>query len=276
MLPSWRDEVRIALCPDRVVLARVSRRWRQRVTAKQVVRCADHGVAGWSTCTAALRETLSGGAWQDAMATVIVSNHFVRYALVPWSEELVSDEEKLAWVRHHFVDVYGAAVTGAEYRWSEERPDAPCLASALDGEFVQQIGAAFATAALRLRSIQPYFMTAFNRCAKRVNSEAAWLLNMEPGRICLASMVRGKWRGIVSKMIGADWRAELPVILGREFLLAEAADAPTRVFAYAPEFSNFEISAWKEVPVSTLAARALPGFSPHTDTEYAMALTGFA
>ena len=276
MLPSWRNEVRIALCPDRVIMTRVAGRWRPRVTAKRVVRCADQGVAAWSACIETLQEILAGGPWQGAVATVIISNHFVRYALVPWSEELASDDEKLVWVRHHFVEIYGEAVAGADYRWSEDRPDAPCLASALDGEFMRQIGAAFTAAALPLRSIQPYFMAAFNRCARRVNGGALWMLNVEPGRVCLASIVHGKWRGIASKMIGTDWRAELPVILSRELLLAEAAAAPTTVFAYAPEVSNFEIPGWKEVPLRALAARALPGFSPHTDAEYAMALTGVA
>ena len=276
MLPSLRDELRIALCPDRVIMTRVAGRWRPRVTAKRIERCAGQGAGSWKACVETLREMLADGAAKNVTATVIISNHFVRYALVPWSEALASDEEKLVWVRHHFVEIYGEAVAGAEYRWSEDRPDAPCLASAIDGEFVQAIGAAFSAASLRVRSIQPYFMAAFNRCARRVNGGALWMLNVEPGRICLASIVSGKWRGMASKLIGADWRAELPMILGRELLLAESDAAPKTVFAYAPEVPNFEIPGWKDAPVRALAARALPGFSPHTDAEYAMALTGVA
>ena len=276
MLRSLGDELRIALCPDRVIIARVAGRWRPRVTAKKVAHCAGQGTGPWRACVDTLQEMLADVAWKNATATVIISNHFVRYALVPWSEALASDDEKLVWVRHHFVEIYGEAVAGAAYRWSEDRPDAPCLASALDGEFVQAIGAAFSAAALGLKSIQPYFMAAFNRCARRVNGDATWMLNVEPGRICLASIVSGKWRGMASKMISADWRAELPMILGRELLLAETDAAPKTVFAYAPEVPNFEIPGWKDTPVRALAARALPGFSPHTDAEYAMALTGIA
>ena len=66
------------------------------------------------------------------------------------------------------------------------------------------------------------------------------------------------------------------MVLSRELLLSEAADAPQTVFAYAPEVSKFDIPGWNEVPVLALAPRALPGFSPHTDAEYAMALTGVA
>ena len=276
MLPSWRDEVRIALCPDRVILARVSRRWRPRVTAKQVVRCADQGIADWKPCVEALLRTLPEARWKDADATVIVSNHFVRYALVPWSEELVGDDEKLAWVRHHFVEVYGEAVATAEYRWSEDRPDAPCLASAVDGEFVDQVRRAFEGTSLRLRSIQPYLMTVFNRWGRRAMGNAVWILAPEPGRVCLASIVRGRWRGIASRKMGVNWQAELPVVLDRELVLSDDADAPKTVFAYVPEIPRFEIPRWNEVPLRALALRALPGFSPHADAEYAMALTGVA
>ncbi len=276
MLPSWRDEVRIALCPDRVVLARVSRRWRPRVTARQVVRCAEPGIAAWKPCVEALLRTLPEARWKDADATVIVSNHFVRYALVPWSAELVSDDEKLAWVRHHFAEVYGEAVATAEYRWSEDRPDALCLASAVDGEFVNLVRRAFEGTSLRLRSIQPYLMTVFNRWRRRVTGNAVWILAPEPGRVCLASIVRGRWRGIASRKIGADWQAELPVVLERERVLADDADAPETVFAYVPGIPRFEIPRWNKVPLRALAPRALPGFSPHADAEYAMALTGVA
>ena len=276
MLPSWRDEVYIALCPDRVILARVTRRWRPRVTDRQVVRCAGHGSAEWKTCAEALQRTLPEARWKDADATVIVSSHFVRYALVPWSKELAGEDEKLAWVRHHFGELYGEAAAGAEYRWSEDRPDAPCLASAVEAEFLAQVRRAFEGTSLRLRSIQPYFMTVFNRWRRRVTGNAAWLLAPEPGRVCLASLARGRWHGIASRAIGADWQAELAVLLDRERVLADDADRPDTVFAYVPHIPRFEIPRWNEAPLHVLASRALDGFSPHTDAEYAMALTGVA
>jgi hypothetical protein len=205
---------------------------------------------------------------------VIVSNHFVRYALVPWSEALASDEEKLAWVRHHFVEVYGAAVATAEYRWSEGRSGAPCVASAVEGQFLEQLRTALAGASLRLRSIQPYLMTVFNRWGRRATRNGAWMLTLEPGRIGLASIMRGRWRGIASRTIGEDWQSELSALLDRELVLSESADAPAVVLACVAGMPAFETPRWNKLPLRTLDPRPLHGFAPHADAQYAMALTG--
>ena len=274
MLPSWRDEVRIALCPDRVTLARVSRRWRPAVTAKHVVHCSGPQTSDWKRCVEALQQILREPFSQDADATVVISNHFVRYALVPWSEHLVSDDEKRAWVKHHFVELYGELPAAPEYRWSEDRPDAACVASAVDGEFVGEIRAAFEPTSLRLRSVQPYLMAVFNRWKQYAKRNSAWILVPETGRVCIGAITNGEWRTITSKKIGADWQVELPLVLGRELLLANEAAAPAVILAYAPDVPKLDFPDWNEVPVKVLAPQALPGFSPYSDAQYAMALTG--
>jgi hypothetical protein len=288
VLPSWRDEVRIALQPDRVALARVSRRWRPQVSAKHVVQCSAHGTApgtpqgtppgtpNWQPCLEALREALQQLFARDADAHLVISNHFVRYALVPWSEHLASDEEKRAWVRHHFAELYGEPEAAAEYRWSEEAPDAACVASALDAEFIGGIRAAFEPTSLRLRSVQPYLMAAFNRWQRRVEGDPVWIVLPETGRVCIASLANGRWRTIAARNIGADWQAELPLALKRELLLADGAAAPATVWAYAPEAPKLDFPEWTGVPLEFLAPRAMPGFSPQADAEYAIALTGVA
>ena len=63
-------------------------------------------------------------------------------------------------------------------------------------------------------------------------------------------------------------------MLGRELLLANDAAAPAVILAYAPEDAKLDLPDWNEVPVKVLAPRALPGFSPYSDAQYAMALTG--
>jgi hypothetical protein len=276
VLLSWRDEVRIALCPERVTLARVSRRWQPKVIAKHVVHCSPAATSDWKPSVDALTHALQELMWQNADATVVISNNFVRYALVPWSEHLSSGEEKLAWVKHHFVELHGETETPTEYRWSEDRPDAPCVASAVDGELLAQIRAAFEPTSLRLRSIQPYLMTVFNRWKRRLRGDPAWIVVPETGRICLASIARGKWRTISSRKTGLDWQAELSEMLGRELLLADETSAPAVILAYAPEIARLEIADSSEIPLQQLQPKALPGFLPETDAQFAMALTGVA
>ena len=275
MLRSLRNEARIALCPDRVSMTLIGGRWRPRVIARHAVACSGDG-ADWRPCVEALERGLAQAAWKNADATVILSNHFVRYALVPWSEHLASDEEKRIWVRHHFAELYGEAAAGSEYRWSEDRPDAPCVATVIEADLLAAIRGAFAPTALALKSIQPYLMAVFNRWRPRLRNDAAWLLVPETGRVCLASVAQGRWRKLTAKALGADWRTDLRVVLERELLLADEAAPPAIILAYAPAEPAFDIPDWTGVPLTTLAPRPLEGYSPPADGEYAMALTGVA
>ena len=270
----WRDEARISLLPERVALARVSRGWRgPRVLAGEVARCSG---PDWQACVEALREILLRPSAQDADATLVVSNHFVRYALVPWSEHLVRDDEKRAWVGHHFAALFGEPAAPCEYRWSDDSPAGACVASALDGGFADAIRAAFARTPQRLRSVQPYLMAVFNRWKRQVRGNPVWLLVAEAGRVCIASAAGGQWRSIAARSMGADWQAELPLLLERELLLAEAAGPPTAILACAPGLRELQFSGWTGAPPRLLVAKTLAGLPPHADGEYSIALTGVA
>src|SRR5262249_21577236 len=157
------------------------------------VPCTGNG-ADWRPCLEALEHGLAQAGWKDADATVILSNHFVRYALVPWSEHLASDAEKRAWVQHHFAELYGEAAAGSEYRASEDRPAGSCVATAIAADLLAGIRSAFGQTSLALRSVQPYLMAVFNRWRPRIKDSAAWLLVPEAGRVCLAALADGRWR----------------------------------------------------------------------------------
>ncbi len=83
------------LRPHQVVLARMVREftgrgWQARVLEKKVVSCgrAAGQEATWSGAIAVLESALPELAERHASAKVILSNHFVRYALIPQSDAL--------------------------------------------------------------------------------------------------------------------------------------------------------------------------------------------
>src|SRR5512143_3410684 len=88
VLPSWRNHLYIALCPDRVVMLYIQRGLRPRLGAKLEMPC--EGEHGWECTLAALAGVAANPEWQNADVTVVLSNHFVRYQLVPWSDQLSS------------------------------------------------------------------------------------------------------------------------------------------------------------------------------------------
>jgi hypothetical protein len=258
-----------------VALARVTRRWRPEVIAKHAVHFPASTPPDWHVCIEALQQAVHELSWQKADASVVISNHFVRYALVPWSEHLVRDDEKEAWVRHHFTELYGEPIVPAEYRWSEERPDGACIASAVDRELIARIRTVFDSTSIRLRSVQPYLMAAFNRCRRYLRGVSAWIVVPESGRVCIAAFANGAWQTVTTQTIGSDWQADLSIILERELLLAPD-QAPALVLAYGPDVPSLDVPSAGDTALNALVPRALPGYSPQADADYAMALTEIA
>ena len=272
MSPLWRDQVRIALSPDRVVLVRVSRGLHPAITAKHMVSCAPSAEApAWRAPLAALAEALRELAWQRADAVVVLSNHFVRYALVPWDEKLSSEAEQAAFARYHFVRVYGEAAEGWAVRQSGTAADAAQVASAVDQELLDALRETLKPAGLRLISIQPYLMHAYNRWQSLLHVGARWFAVGEPGRLCLALLEPTRWLALNSYRIEGDWPQALVQRLDRERHRVEATEIPNEVYLYAPELAEtgLDAGAWSVKP---LKPQPSAGFSPACDLAYAMAL----
>ena len=128
---------------------------------------------------------------------VVLSNHLVRYALVPWSASLADPAEEEAYVRHHFTRIHGERAKRWALRWSEDGAGAPRLASAVDADLLEAVKTSFPAAGkARLVSIQPALMAAANRARRALPAGGAWLVVAEPDRACVALYGAGGWRAV--------------------------------------------------------------------------------
>jgi hypothetical protein len=127
--------------------------------------------------------------------TVVLSNHFVRYALVPWNAALADPAEEEAYVRHHFTRIHGERAKSWRLRWSPEPGDAPRLASAIDAALLDALKDSFKGNA-KLVSVQPCLMDAANRARHAVPASGAWLVFVERERACVALHAGGRWRSV--------------------------------------------------------------------------------
>lgn len=276
---SLRDELRIFLHPGQVVLARIGREFTgrgivRRMLAKQAVPCEDASDAEnpWSGAAMALESALPGMAGRKQLATVILSSHFVRHALVPWSAELNSDEVEVAFARHSFRKIYGEAAERWELRLSPDKAGMPLLASAVDNRLPDALRALFGQAGVALGSIQPHLMAACNSSRNCLNGRSAWLALVEPGTLCLALLQQGSWAGVRTMRVGSGWRDELPLILEREAYLADSGMPAGEVLVWAPEPGEAvlpEHVKWMPFHRSDPAAQSLP--APENAMQYAMA-----
>jgi hypothetical protein len=269
----WRDQLRIALSPQRVVAVRLSGLLRRHVAAKEILAC-DDTVPNWKSALDAVTQALrSRPSWQDADASVVLSNHFARYQLLPWSDEIGSDAELVAYARQSFAQVHGEAAKGWAVSVDEARRGQPSLACAVDRGLIDGLDQAFAISKSRLVSVQPYLASAFNTLRKGFADESAWFVVVEDGKLLLSLLLKGKWQAVAARKVSAEtWAEELPLLLDREWRLKGIAEGPRQVYLYGPEVRNVPVLAGGAWRFEWLRPALSHGLSPQTDAPYAMAL----
>ncbi len=268
MSPLWRDHLRIGVCPDRLILTGYRRGLRPAIAVRRIIPVeSSPDAAHWQAAVDSLPSALALTKRGKTEITVILSNHFVRYALLPWNATLKTEAEWLALARHRLASVHGRAADDWSLRISQTARQGPRLVSAADKALLDALGARIAEGGARLASVQPYLMAAFNRLRPRVGNESCWLVIVEPGRLTLALIEHGAWRAIRSRRIDAGWPTTLPEILERESAVLALEQPCTQVIVYTQEAFDANTHGAFRVRDLTLAAG-----SPSSDRTLAMAL----
>jgi hypothetical protein len=264
-----RPRVLVGLAPAAVTLARLERAARPRLAAKRVLEC-EAAAPGepWQGAAAAL--AVLAGELRDVGCdvTVVLSNHFVRYAVVPASETLKPGDEETAYARYCFARVHGERAKTWEVRLSGADGLSPRIASAIDAGLLAAIRACFPQDGRpRLVSVQPYLMAAFNRSDARRGRHSGWLLLVEPQRACLACIEGGRWTAVHNAKGDYDAPERWAELLERERYVAGAAarDVTVQAAAAAPAQSG----EWR---FSALSAPLPEGASAGDERRLAMAL----
>jgi len=273
VLPLSRDRVRIALCRDRLVIVHLRGGRGNHIVSKQLIPYAGME-SGWQPVLAMLENALKARDWKKAEATVILSNHFARFLVLPWNEVTLSDAEQLAVAQHRFGEVYGADGANLEFRLSEGPAGTPSIASAVPHEMLNRLKAIFEASTLRLKSVQPYLMSAFNSSRREMGSEQGWFVLAERDAFCLGLVQRGQWFSIRLRHVVEDWFEEALLALEREALLTAEGNKFNKVFVHAPELFGFELIKRGPWLLHPLKLNLLPGISQAEIANYAMAAGG--
>jgi len=202
---------------------------------------------GWDAALAALDARLSEEAWSGAGVQVVLCDHWVRYAIVPWSAALASASERLAFARQILAASFGDAVADWTVCLAEAPPGCPRIACALPPTLLEGVHSACAKPGVRLASIQPQLISAFNSRRHLLPTARGWFVTLEEGLLAAARLGREGWDRVHTVRIGADWTRELRRLatFGR---LASSSAEEGRVYVDAPQ-------SWRQIAGE--AARAL-------------------
>ena len=274
MSPLWADQLGIALFPERLVIARASGGFRRRLVHKEIVAFApsEPGMPPWQSAVDALAAKVAAGALAKSDVTLVLSNHFVHYAIVPWSDSLGSKEEELAFARHCFARVHGSEADNWEIKLGSAKPGKPRLACAIEQPLIEAVNTCMRPLASHYRSLQPHLMASFNRWRARLGGRPAWLVVAEPGMLCLALLQDGCWQNVRTIKAGADWIKELPVVLAREECLVDSPTQCDEVLLFAPDAAQplmLEAGKWH---IKTLLPTLFSGMVAGVDAPYSIAL----
>jgi hypothetical protein len=235
VLHLWRDGLRIALTPERVAAVRLTRGMRPAVVGAECISCdIVPGEPPWQAALSALSTLLSKMDTGSSVATVVLSNRFVRYALVPWNERLTTAEEEMAFAQHCFRETYGESALSWEVRVSPAGTGQPRVASAVDRAMLSAIRQAVGGSSLRLRSVQPLLMAAYNRSRRGLDRRACLFLLAEKRSYACMALVNGACIAVRSGLINGPLKQELPFILDREHVWS-GMEERAAAFLYAPE-----------------------------------------
>ena len=268
------DQLGVALYPDRLLLARSGGLLRRRLKHKQIIAVAPAGADAplWQPAVDALVSQVAAGAMAGAEVTLVLSNRFVNYALVPYSDAIGGADEELAFVRHCFSRVHGSQADGWACRLSQASPGKTRLACGIEQTLVDALAKVMTPLGNHYRSLQPHLMASFNRWRTRLARQPGWFVVAEPGLLSLAMLCDGQWHSVRTLKVGPDWPQELPGVLSREEFLVGSHTQCDEVLLFAPDAAQplmLEAGKWR---INTLLPTLLPGMTAGADAPFSMAL----
>ena len=228
----WRNkQLRIGLAPDRIYIS----------GQKAIELAVNDGT--WNAVVDSLEPTLKG---MKGEAAVVLADQFVRYTLLPWNEQLKTPEQWNALASHRFTTLHGPKAGEWQISVAETAPMGPRLACAVDRNLIQRLADIFVKLNVRLASVQPFLVAAFNRIRKTVGNGSCWIVVEEPGRLTLSLIQRGQWVAIRTRRADKSWRNVLPEMLERESAFLGLSTPVTRVIVCAQgEFNTEMYDAWR-------------------------------
>jgi hypothetical protein len=219
------ERLRIGLAPERVDLARLRVGLRREPVRQHGAACAPRaGEPAWQPALDALDQSLAAFDLRGGSATAVLSNHWVRYAVLAWQPEVTAPAEVRQLARLRFEHTFGAAAAGWEIRICDGGYGRPYVACAVDAALIAELRARLQRHGVRLASLQPLLMAAFNEVRRQLAGSAA-LVIVEPGRVCLGLTDGERWLDISSRRVGDDPATAVE----QELATMDAASVPTRI-----------------------------------------------
>lgn len=253
----FADELWVTIHPRELLLQRVSKRLSAhstpQIASNKSIEFPHHLLEknsdekDWATLVNYLKLALSEPICQGTVARLVLSNHFVRYAVIPWNKELFAQDERMAYTKHCFTQALGENIKGWNMRMSQSTYGQSTIASAVDYTFLVKLHEVFDALNMPLVAISPHLMLVINHALDEVKKTslvpmmdkdyAFWIVSIQDQRLCIVLHDQNGWRLVKSLMSEQDVMSQIKTIIHRE---AINDDIPKElpILVYWPEYQD--------------------------------------
>lgn len=182
MLQQWRKPVSIALTPEGIAINSGAK---PRFIAVQSEMLT--GPSSWGTV---LTELANNTAEITARRVkFILSNHYIRYAILPWQAGVFSQQDWQSLAENHMRILYGDVINSWKISVAMQGYGQPLVISAIDHLLLEGLEELASQSIWKIDAVEPAFITTSNHYHHTIKKNS-WLMMIEPQRILLAEIVK--------------------------------------------------------------------------------------
>ena len=221
MLPLWRKELRVVLCPDKVIVVAMTSGLRRKLVSQAILPVISDNTADWHPAIDTLDRWLAENDQGKAEVRILLSSCFVRFAMIPFSENVNNYAERLTVAGLLFESVYGESAKQWKLTLDKEEYDEPCLAAAIDVELLDALNQTISSRQLKTLSLLPYVASAFSAFNKQIRVDDGLFVVLDHGQAVLFVIKEGKVVGVRKTLLGTNYgERDVVSLLQREMLIS--------------------------------------------------------
>ena len=189
---------------------------------------------------------------------ITLASDFVRYLALPPQPLYMNTAEKIAYATAAYREIYGSVVDEWEVRLQDTAMHDTTIVAAIDKRLLETLNQVALKYQLKLITVKPYLMSAFNKLTKQIGRSSGYLVIVEFKRLLLINLQQGKCVNVRMFNLGSDWQVELRNLMVRESVLTESSTSDNKsreILVYAPVQKNIVINSiegWQLKRISTL------------------------
>ncbi|HSG30062.1 MAG TPA: hypothetical protein VLB82_00790, partial [Thermodesulfobacteriota bacterium] len=177
----------------------------------------------------------------DTEVTITLSNHFVRYVILPPQAEITKPVEVDAYAIFRLKEIYGERADTWRRSVSTWDPLEGAICAAIDTNLFNRLEEITRRYRIKLKSIEPYLALVFDSCKQQLNGTRIYFALIESGRICIALLENGIWQNIRNQRVLNNVDKELLAALDQEAILYGQREIIEQVHLFAPENPGFKL-----------------------------------